>query len=445
MYLLFICQLIKYYLQIRYKFFKLLEMKSTIKFLSPIVWIAIIILVLVNYSCSKDEDKEELEGDTIGGIILAPDGSTPIAGATVYVPASVKSSADLNSDLYAAGCSEPKEAYITYTCSDYDGSFKLNISKIDQPSFTLRIAKGSFKKDYSVDLNTASNNLGNLTLPSDPEAGAGNFAVVTGYYDRMQDILAKLGMGEINLYNELEPGTEMFDLYNGDYSLDNEYPEFPEIFSTDPLTGNPRLYNYDIVFINCGNYFESDLLEDMDKKLILRQYVNNGGKLYITDNAYDFVEQVFPEYVDFYGSDETNETDAEEMNFAELGNNGITSDATINDNQLLSWLKNISCQGGSCLNSDNTVPITGFLYGWVLINGAHPSKSSDVKIWIKGPVSWYDWFTEDGEGSGSKPLTLSFEFGQGKVLYSSYHTEEENPSSGFWPQERILQYLIFEL
>ncbi|UCH15533.1 MAG: hypothetical protein JSV22_06105 [Bacteroidales bacterium] len=420
-------------------------MKSTIKFLSLSSWIALITLVLINYSCNKDDDNGGLEGDTIGGIILAPDGSTPIAGATVYVPQSVKSSTKLNSDLFAVDCSEPDEAYIAYTCTDYDGSFELNISQVSQSSFTLRIAKGSFIKDYIIDLNTSDNNLGNLTLPSDPSEGAGNFALVTGSYDRMEDILAKLGMGEINSDYQLIPGTEKFDIYDGAYSFDFDYPLFEVIFTIDPSTGNPLIDNYDMVFINCGNSYEYEILADADKISILRQYVNDGGKLYITDLSYDFVEQVFPEYIDFYGSDEVTDTEAEEMDVAQIGDYSITSNATINDNQLLSWLKTVACQGGSCLNSDNTVHIAGFLSGWALINGAHPAKSSDVKIWITGPVSWYDWYLEDGEGSGSKPLTVSFNFGLGKVLYTSYHTEEENPSSGFWPQERILQYLVFEL
>ena len=420
-------------------------MKSKIKFLSLSVWIAIIALILLNYSCNKDDDKGGLEGDVIGGVLLAPDGSTPIAGATVYVPVSAKSIKKLNSDLFAADCSEPDEAYIVYTCTDYDGSFELNVAQIEGSSFTLRIAKGSFIKDFIIDLNTSGNNLGNLALPSDPGEGAGYFAVVTGSYDRMQDILAKLGMGEIDSYYKLVQGTEKFDLYDGAYSFDFDIPLFEEIFATDPLIGNPKIESYDMVFINCGNNYEYEILADADKISILRQYVNNGGKLYITDQSYDFVEQVFPEYIDFYGNDEVSETTAEEMDIAQIGDDGITSNATINDNQLLSWLKTISCEGGSCLNSDNTVHIAGFLSGWTLINGAHPAKSSEVKIWITGPVSWYDWYLEDGEGSGLKPLTVSFSFGLGKVLYTSYHTEEENPSSGFWSQERILQYLVFEL
>jgi len=216
-------------------------MKSKIKFLSLSVWIAIIALILLNYSCNKDDDKGGLEGDVIGGVLLAPDGSTPIAGATVYVPVSAKSTKKLNSDLFAADCSEPDEAYIVYTCTDYDGSFELNVAQIEGSSFTLRIAKGSFIKDFIIDLNTSGNNLGNLALPSDPGEGAGYFAVVTGSYDRMQDILAKLGMGEIDSYYKLVQGTEKFDLYDGAYSFDFDIPLFEEIFATDPLIGNPKI------------------------------------------------------------------------------------------------------------------------------------------------------------------------------------------------------------
>jgi hypothetical protein len=284
-----------------------------------------------------------------------------------------------------------------------------------------------------------------LPLPSDPELGAGNFAVVTGNYDRMQDILAKLGMGELDEYHELVPCSETFDIYDGNYSFSGEYPVFTELFENDGLTGDPLIYNYDMVFINCGNSYEYDFFLDESKMAILRDYVAGGKKLYVTDWSYDFVEQIFPEYIDFYGSDETAETGKEETNAAQVGDWGITSDATINDAQMKAWLQTVLCQEGNCLNPDMTIHIAGFWSGWVVINGAHASKASSVKIWVTGPVSWYDWYLEDPEGSGIKPLTVSFVHGLGRVLYTSYHTEEDNPSAGFWPQERVLQYLVLEL
>jgi len=79
-------------------------------------------------------------------------------------------------------------------------------------------------------------------------------AVVTGDYDRMEDILAKLGFGSLNSWGQLELGTETFDLYDGNYSLPNaSYRDFPDIFNDNDGDSKPDIYNYDIVFINCGN------------------------------------------------------------------------------------------------------------------------------------------------------------------------------------------------
>ncbi len=180
-------------------------------------------------------------------------------------------------------------------------------------------------------------------------------------------------------------------------------------------------------------------MADPDKLALLRAYVNEGGKLYITDLSYDFVEQAFPEYIDFLGSDDVLETMPEWADEAEWGTGGITSNATVNDSQLTSWLNNVTCEGGSCRNSDGTVRVTGFADGWGVMNGIHTGAAASTKGWVTGPVGW--GFDE----SGNKPLTILFNHGAGKVLYSSYHVVTESPSSGFWPQERILQYFIFEM
>ena len=45
-----------------------------------------------------------------------------------------------------------------------------------------------------------------------------------------------------------------------------------------------------------------------------------------------------------------------------------------------------------------------------------------------------------------RPLTISFDLGAGRVTYTSYHTEPSfDGSAGFLPQERILQFIVFEL
>ena len=366
------------------------------------------------------------EGTPIKGVLLAPDGETPVAGATVYIPGTSTTSGLV---AMSQDCEPPPESYIAYTCTGPDGSFTLTVSGVSG-TVTLKFKKGSFEKTVTVDVDPAGTNVGQVTLPSDPSQGAPRIAVVTGSWDRMEDVLTKLNVS--------------FDLYDGNNTLDdNTYKNFPDIFLDNDGDGKPDIYNYDIVFINCGNYYESTILTDTNKVNILRDYVQNGGKLYITDLSYDFVEQVFPEYIDFYGSDNTPETEPEQMQAAQVGDSGITTNADVLDNMLRNWLEVVSCVDASGNTTNCIDPVTGkvhiegFLGGWAVINGPHPGKSSDVKVWVEGEVSWSIGTT------GVKPLTVTFNFGSGKVLYTSYHTEPYSTGSGFLPQERILQYLVF--
>ena len=376
---------------------------------------------------------------TLNGVLLAPDGKTPIAGATVYVPGSSSAGGLITT---AQGCEPPPESYVVYTCTEPDGSFSITLNRLSG-TVTLKFKKGSFQKTLVVNLNLPSNNIGSVVLPSNPAQGAPKIAVVTGSWDKMENVLAKLGFGSVDSWGQLQLGTETFDLYDGNYSLpDTTYKNFPDIFNDNDGDSKPDIYNYDIVFINCGNSYESTVLTDTNKVNILRNYVLNGGKLYITDLSYDFVEQVFPEYIDFYGSDSTPENDPEPRNTAEAGTGGITTDAEVLDSTLKDWLKNVSCVDRygnpvSCIDpTTERVHIEGFLSGWAVINGPHSGKASDVKVWVKGDVTW-------SSGSGIKPLTVTFKFGAGKVLYTSYHTESSYSAAGLLPQERILQYLVF--
>lgn len=90
----------------------------------------------------------------------------------------------------------------------------------------------------------------------------------------------------------------------------------------------------------------------------------------------------------------------------------------------------------TALNANNTIRIGDFLSGWAVMNSVH--NGQDTKIWLTGPVSF-------SGGSGDRPLTITKTVGSGKVLYSSYHTAHSCPTTGAWPQERVLQYLVFDV
>jgi hypothetical protein len=442
-------------------------------------------------------------GQTLSGKVTGPDGAS-VAGATVYIPGgatfpdmgykghaltgsvdedsiqiisngagSVEFSGSVNTNTYTAKgsydrgtppdagtwdgskiktstiscmCQPPTNPYVTYACTDNNGEFVLDASSASNGSLDVSAFKGSLKKSVFVqDID----NFQTIQL------GQINVAVVTGNFDRMEDLLAKLGMGDLDSNNKLLLGSQKFDLYDGvnmtdndgneifgNNSLDATYPNFDALFNGPNDTvdvDNALIYGYDIVFINCGNIYEHpdnyNILGDPDVITILQKFVNDGGKLYVTDISYDFIEQAFPDFITFVGDDL-------EMNAAQQGADNVTTNATINDTKLTQWLKIVLCNGTACLNPDDTVLIDGFTEHWAVID--YTTDPEDV--WVEGLVSWID--PDDPQQkqilSGTKPLTVTFDYGDGAVLFTSYHTSETGLAS-FTPQERILQYLVFYL
>lgn len=390
---------------------------------------------------------------TVSGSIVIPDGTTPVSNATVYI-ASDQSSVNmrLQKPVVGTDCPEPEEAYILATCTDENGDFSLE--GLAPAVYEVSVTKGAFRASFQVDVENESDDASiTLTTPvalgGNIDAGAANIAVVTGQFDSMEDVLAKSGLGSVDFFGNLVLGSEAFDLYDGDDTLDSDYREFSELFEIDPSTGNPRINNYDIVFINCGanDYGFSDETfsvdpEDSEVQNIIFNYVNSGGRLYATDWAYDYIEQTFPEYIDFYGSESI--TDPFEPEYAHDAQEGISIDsesATILNDDLRTYLSNAECEDEStCLNSDGTLHVEGFLGAWAVMEGVH-SMNSNVTIYTEGPAPT---FSDDPEADPPiRPLMVSLSIGEGKVFFSSYHTES-NFSTALLPQERALQFLVFE-
>ncbi len=399
----------------------------------------------------------------ISGTVFAPNGSDPIANALVYIPQNTQSGASFLRPMShdPDTCGDAPEPAMAHTCTAADGSFRLGT--VPEGEIEVIISKGLFQISVTVhvirgqDAALPSTDTTLSTEDSDTSR-APKIVVSTGAYDSIQHVLARLGFADTDNGGALIPGSESFELISG-YSA----PEDP--YDLYDFLSSPDVADADLIIINCGHNIAAELIFDELLPARIRDYVSGGGRLYVTDLSYDVIEAAFPEVIDFYGLPDTPSTEVETGFFmvistAMVGQGGITSAATPLIDGLGNWLglleSCVSLEGEQlehCIEPDGTLEIGDFAGGWAVMKAPHPDFADQVDIWVEGPVRYSD-IEADGYSSTSsepapyvtevRPLTITFPFGKGKVFYSSYHTSG-GPHAGFTAQERVLQYLLFEV
>ena len=410
------------------------------------------------------DPSQPISENMVTGKLVSYDGKTPIANALVYVVGQPKTAnSRMTTSLYSANsldtsgevlrvdsavadCGVAPEGSLASTCTRADGSYDLSI-KTNEKNVLIKFEKGAFTAEQKITLSTGSAQAGVTKLSDTILENVPKIVVIKGAYDSIEFILAKLGLAKIDAQSNEITNPE-FDLWD---STD-------KLFVDSDNSGKIDIYNYEIVFFNCGQE-GNDWLMDDSKRQILKDYVKAGGRIYVSDQAYDIVEQNFPEYIDFFGSDDTPIDQPEDLYSANEGEDGITIQSNI-EPRLKSWLEGVTCAQGSCLNADGTVTIKGFADGWARMNSVNSSKNADIYA--------------SGQDSDKtlRPLTVAFNYGKGRVTYTSYHNEGYNsycldalndgdlnneeyaeclensttsPNNELNAQQRILQYLVFEL
>ncbi len=384
------------------------------------------------------------EETTITGTVLAPNGKDPVPGASVFIPASVPEL--FPPDVKCEVCGTlGNSANLWFTTSKPDGTFTLDGVCPGQRFVVFQ--NGRFRRVIQIEVPPKQalavpanlSRLPNKNAEQHPADAIPKIAVATGDYDKMECVLRKMGLADGS-----------YDLYEGAAVLGGigSYPEFKS------LVGDlNKMKQYNIIFINCTrNTFEKEL-ENPAIRQNIQQYVQSGGRLYVTDWSYDWIEQVetLAPFLDF--EPEKSAATPEEVDKAALGEIGLQLQATIKQPQLAEWLALFP----NTVSGDKA-HIEHFLDGWVMIR-PQADLHEDVKVWVEGDV--YSAAASGHDIRGIRPLTVTFNFENcGKILFSSYHTagrdDELQPfpmpkpfpqycQPSFSPQDRILEYLIFDI
>jgi hypothetical protein len=338
---------------------------------------------------------------TVEGTVHAPNGMLPLSNALVYVTSQAPS--PIPEGAYCDECVTLPEG--TFAISAPDGKFSL-ATDLPKGKAWLVVQKGQFRRVRPITIAKE----GPLSLPNDATTMPGRADPSNGDdvpkmvvlkddtdFDRIDDSLTKLGITDYEVRQ--------------DRSL---------------LANKAELMKYHIVFIPCGES-EDSMATSPAAKQNLEEFVQAGGKLYVTDWSYEFVRQPFPGFVSW--QDET----------AAIGSaaSGDEWDAPAQavDQGLADWL---------AATGDASFSVVG---NWTKITGLATRPGKDPKGTLVD-VTPKVWVTADSGGSVATPTTVSFQDQCGRVLFSSYHTESGlggGGSSTLLAQEKALLYVLLEV
>uniref|UniRef100_A0A7C4XJD8 Carboxypeptidase-like regulatory domain-containing protein n=1 Tax=candidate division WOR-3 bacterium TaxID=2052148 RepID=A0A7C4XJD8_UNCW3 len=302
--------------------------------------------------------------------------------------------------VYTANGSMPLAGVLVYVKdqtslsanSNAEGYFELK--DVPTGNQIIVLESGSFKNEVEVDVQGGENEISTQSSPIKLGSGEGavkiKMAVVYGSYDSIEEILANLGFPEIS-----SP-----DVDSTGYVFYNE--------PADLFTDMSLLNKFSIVFVNCG----AD--ESLDSTMInnIKQYIQGGKSMYASDWAYCYVEKPFPDYIDFYGND-TVDGDAKK------GNSEVVT-ATVLADDLTQQL------------GKNSMEIDFNLGAWVIMDGV----SNNTEVMIRATVHDYN-----NQELPNRPIMARFNYGNGRVLYTSFHNEAQNTAD----MDKILVRIIYEL
>lgn len=250
-------------------------------------------------------------------------------------------------------------------------------------------------------------------------------AVATGDFDYMEDILYRLEVA----HDPFE-GFISQPVYDTEIDGASIASKTEELFTGVNEDGEPLLYDYDAILLNSGTrgfgeYVYNDVLpddslvSDADAMADLAAVVERGRTLVVSDWAYDAIEAAWPDKIAFLN--EADGYDAAQRGLSE----SVT--ASVVDAELV-----------EALGTDSLALDFDFSY-WTVIESVGP----DVTVHLSADDVTYRVSASEGEGTISNvPLLVSFEAGNGRVVYSNFHWRAQNPSMADVLIQEVVEGLV---
>lgn len=371
---------------------------------------------------------------SISGVVYAPNGTDPLPNITVYVP-----NAPVAPFTAGVSCPQvgapPSGSPLVGTMTGVDGSFTIGNMPVGA-NIPLVIVSGRWRRQLTISNVPACTS---TNLPADfavmpknqTEGDIPKIAIATGSVDQVECVLRKVGIQDSEFTDASGPGR--INLFLGNHGagagVNANTP------SESSLMGSQAtLDQYDVLMLPCQG---SPMLpsEQSQELANFRQFADSGGRVYASHYSYDWMYQNPP----FDGV----------ANWLPSGNQVPSGTATVDTSftagqTLSNWLQlpviNASISPGQMVLNTIRLDTTGVVpptRSWLALN--QPLGG------VQNPVMQLVFDT---------PIAAQNQCG--RVLFNEYHVESgtsspgmsfpaECPAGPMTPQEKLLEYMLFEL
>ncbi len=391
-------------------------------------------------------------GSTMTGVVLAPTQADagygqpdPIPGALIYIPNSPVASLEGDGGVTCDQCADGVSGNpLTSTYSSTNGSFTLtNVPCGAGTQVPVVIQLGKWRRYITVPAPACCANTAltaeQTRLPRkqgefSPNDNLPKIAVVTGSVDTIECVLPKIGIAADQYSLPSGNGRVKFYRDNGGRYTTGTTPAASTIF--DSLA---EMRKHDMIILDCVG-------SEQPKTFLQRQnmeaYANAGGRIFASHFAYVWLYGQ-PSAISFTSS----------ATFTPGASSAANQDARIDTGfpkgqTFAEWVQLVNAQAATSTPAVPRIRIT------TVRNDLSGINNPPGQRWVYGFTAANAAETTPFQYTFNTPTTAAPENQCGRVLFSDFHVINASASTAVWPycavggmtpQEKVFEYLIFDL
>lgn len=373
---------------------------------------------------------------SITGTVYAPNGIDPLPNVTVYIPNAPVAAFTPGVSCPVVGA-PPSGSPLVGTITNDQGNFELDNVPVGA-NIPLVIVSGRWRRQIVVPTTTACANTAlDPALAVMPQnQGQGDIpkiAIATGSVDQVECILRKVGISDSEFTDP--SGGGRINLFGGGGASGSGAVISSQTPTQASLMGNQATLNqYDVLMLPCEG---GEYIKPTQELANIIEFANAGGRVYSSHYSYTWMFQNPP--FNTVANWDVNEQEP-------LG--GGSGTATVNTGftagqSLSNWLQEVGASTTPGQIAINTLRQD--------FNGVNPPTQSWLTLDTTGnPVMQFVFDTPIAPAGQTVNQC-------GRVLYNEYHVENGSSSASddfpnectgsatMTPQEKLLEYMLFEL